>query len=101
MPCGSGRGVTYVASGFESECLLNVCPDITVAGEVGAQLRQRLPCEHHSAIGWAIQKAPMHRLLAADPGCAGQVLHGGLGRHHVHVRVDMPRDKVHVWELNQ
>lgn len=42
----------------------------------------------------------MHRLLAADPGCAGQVLHGGLGRHHMHVRVGMARDKVHVRELH-
>lgn len=89
----------YVASVLKGEGLLSIGPDISITGKVGAQVRKWLPCEHHSAIIRAIQKGPMHGLRLADSGCAEQVLHGGLGRHHMHVGVAIPRDKMHVREL--
>lgn len=85
-------GSAYVASVLEGEGLLSIGPDVSIAGEVVAQLRKWLPCEHHSTIVGAIQEGPMHGLRLTDSGCAEQVFHGGLGRHHVHVGVAIPGD---------
>lgn len=89
----------YVASVFKGKGLLNVGPHISITGKVVAQLRKWLPCEHDSTIVWPIQEAPVHRLRLTDTGSAEQVLHCGLGRHHVHVRVAVPRDEMDVGEL--
>lgn len=40
----------------------------------------------------------MHWLGLADPGCARQILDGGLGGHHVHARIPVARNQVHVGE---
>lgn len=41
----------------------------------------------------------MHGLRLTDSRRAEQVFHGGLGRHHVHIGIAVPRDKVHMREL--
>lgn len=91
----------YVAAVFKGEGLLSIGPNISVAGKVATQVRKRLPCEHYSPVVRAVQKSPMHGLRLADSGCAEQILHGGLGRHHMHVWVAVSRDKVHVRELKR
>lgn len=93
------RGISYVSSGFKGESLLRIGPDVSVASEIVAQVGKRLPCEHHGAILWSIQKGPMHGLGLADSGRAQQVFHSRLGRHHMHVRVAIPRDQVHMRDL--
>lgn len=79
--------------------LLGIGPNITITGKVIPQMRERLPCQHDSAIAGTIQKGPMHRLRLANPGRARQVLDGGLRGHHMHIGVAIPRDQVHMGEL--
>lgn len=93
---------TYITTSFESESLFDIGPDIAITGEVGPEMIEGLPGEHHGSILGTIEKGPVHGLSFAHDLLGGQeILDDGIGRHHMHKRVAMTGDQVHMGELRK
>lgn len=91
---------TYMPSSLGAEGLLRISPHVAIARKFDAQLRQRLPNQHHHTVRWMIEVHPYHWLVIVNDGRRKQeALNDGRERDLSAGREVMCRNKMHMFYL--
>ena len=97
-PFLGAREITYIASDFEGENLFDIGPDVAIAGERGAQVIQRLPCQQAGSVLRPVQKGPVHRLeFPDDLGRSQQIVDDGFRGQRRDGWIARSRNEVLMW----